>query len=234
MDRPDLSAAEVERALLDIARVHRWLGIGAVRRSVLPRLAPGRQALLDLGTGGGHVPDRLAREARRRGVELAVVGVDRKLGHLVAGRRFGTRQGRVAADASALPFRDGAFDWSLSTLLLHHFEVGANRRVLAEMRRVSRRGAVVVDLRRSRLASALSRALLGLLHLGPVARHDGRLSVEQAWSLAEVRALVPPGGITELARRWPFRFSLVLEPPILSGRRGIGARDGLAPREPRT
>jgi SAM-dependent methyltransferase len=212
MDRPDLPAAEAERALLDIARVHRWTGIGAVTRVVLPRLAPGRHSLLDLGTGGGHVPDRLARRASRRGVELAVVGIDRKLAHLLAGRRFGTRQGRVVADAAALPFRDAAFDWSLSTLFFHHFEAAANRRVLAEMRRVVRRAAIVVDLRRSPLAVAAARLVLGVLGVGPVARHDGQLSVQQAWTLAEVKRLLAGEEVEEVARRWPFRFSLVLPP----------------------
>ncbi len=212
MDRADLPAAAAERALLDIARVHRLTGIGAVRRALLPRLAPGRQALLDLGTGGGHVPEWLARDARRRGVEVAVVGIDRKLAHLVAGRRFGTRQARVVADATALPFRDAAFDASLSTLFFHHFEAADNRRVLAEMRRVVRRAAVVVDLRRSAVARAAARLVLGALRLGPVARHDGRLSVEQAWSLAEVRHLLDGEEVEEVARRWPFRFSLVLAP----------------------
>lgn len=211
MDRLDLPAAQAERALHDIGRVHRWTGIGAVDRALRRHLGPGRQDLLDLGTGAGQVPALLARRTRRRGIDLWVVGVDRKLAHLLVGRRLATPQRRVVADAFALPFRDAAFDWSLSTLLFHHFEPSDNHRVLAQMRRVSRRGAIVVDLRRSALATALSRALLGLLRLGPVARHDGRLSLAQAWSLAEVRRLLAPEAV-ELERRWPFRFSLVLPP----------------------
>lgn len=211
MDRLDLPAAAAERGLLDIARVHRLTGIGAVARVLLPRLPPGRHTLLDLGTGAGHVPDRLARAARRRGVELRVVGVDRKLAHLVAGRRFGTRQARVVADAAALPLRDGAVDWSLSTLLFHHFAPDANRRIVAEMRRVAHRGAVVVDLRRSGFARVVSRLVLGLLRLGPVARHDGRVSADQAWSLEEVRRFAAGASGARVERRWPLRFALILE-----------------------
>lgn len=212
MDRADLPLAAVERALHDIGRVHRAIGIGALRRALLPRLGPGRHRVLDLGTGSGEVPALLARRAARRAIDLEVVGVDRKLSHLAAGRRLGFAQRRVVADAVALPFRDGSFAWSLSTLFFHHFGAEENRRVLAEMRRVSRRGAVVADLRRSPLATWISRGVLALLRPGPVASHDGRLSIEQAWSLAEVRELVPLQEVEELARRWPFRFSLVLKP----------------------
>ncbi len=217
MDQPGLSLAETERALADLERVNRWLfGIGATLRTMLPLLAAGppRQSVLDLGTGSGQVPEVLARKARRRGVELTVVGIDRKLSHLVIGRRRRPRQLRVVAQARALPFRDGAVDWSLSNLFFHHFEHAGNRLVLAEMRRVARRGAVVVDLRRSRLAPFVVPLLLTLVGTARVARYDGRLSVHQAWDLDEVEALVaaaPTWGLpAQLRRRFPFRFSLVL------------------------
>jgi ubiquinone/menaquinone biosynthesis C-methylase UbiE len=230
MDAPDLSPAEAERALDDIARTYRVAGHGALGRAVLPRLAGGRQRLVDIGTGSGEVAARLAGAARRRGTLLSVVGVDRHLRHLLIGRRRGFPQLRVVADARALPIADGAADWSVSTLFLHHFDAPDNRRILDEMRRVARRGAVVADLRRSWIGRWLTRLVLRLLPMGRVARHDGRVSVEQAWSLEEVRALAGDGELVELQRRWPFRFSLVLRPHArgeASGDDAVGA--GLAP-----
>ena len=221
MDDPALGLDETERALTDLDRVTRWSGgllpaLGALRR----RLAGGsrRQSLLDLGTGSGLVPSRLATAAARSGVDLRTVGCDRKLSHLLHGRRRGHRQLRVVASVEALPFADGAFDWSLSTLLLHHFGDAANLAVIGEMRRVSRSGAVVVDLRRSRLAPLLFRGLSVLLGMGRVARYDGRVSLEQAWTAAEVERLTDGLPVVELRRRFPFRFSLVIEPgPATSG-----------------
>ncbi|HSF41985.1 MAG TPA: methyltransferase domain-containing protein, partial [Thermoanaerobaculia bacterium] len=118
---------------------------------------------------------------------------------------------RVVADATALPFRDGAVEWSFSTLFFHHFDEEENRQVLAGMVRVSRAGAVVIDLRRNRLARWL------LVHLGfplfqvsEVTRHDGQVSMERAWSIPEVRRLAEGLEAVELRRRFPFRFSLVV------------------------
>ncbi len=212
MDDPELPLAETERALSDLERVNRWLfGLAAFRRVVLPlALGAERTRVVDVGTGSGQVAADLARAARRRGVEVRVVGVDRKLSHLVFGRRRGHDQLRVVASADALPFADGAADWVVSNLFFHHFGGAANRRIVGEMTRVGRRGAAVVDLRRSRLAAALFGLAARLLRLGPVAADDGRISVLQSWSVADVSRWRPPGA-DRPKRLFPFRFALVLE-----------------------
>lgn len=208
-----LPPAEAERALADLNRVNRWLfGLRPVRRALLPRLAPpsGPLTLLDVGTGSSQVAADLAAAAGRRGITLRVAGVDRRLSHLTIGRRQGYPSVRVAADADRLPFRAGSFDWSLSTLFFHHFDEEENRTILGEMRRVARRGAAVVDLRRSRLGVLAVRLLLPLIGAGRIARYDGRLSVAQAWTVPEVRAWLGRERPVELRRRFPFRFSLIL------------------------
>ena len=220
LDRGGLDPALVERSLAELQRVNRLLfGYAPVLRTLLPRLAATGTGdepalLLDVGTGRGDVAARLVRAARRRDRRLRVVGVDRKLGHLLAGRRGGMQQMRVVADARALPFADGAVDWTLSTLFFHHFEAAQNRRILAEMRRTARRAAVVVDLRRSRLGEAVGRLLIPLTGAGFITRHDGRVSLARCWPLCRVAELVAGEPVIELRRRFPFRFSLVLEPAM--------------------
>ncbi len=222
MDGP-LPYGEARRALLDLDRVTRWtLGLGGLLRCLLPRLtrAPSGSAhlhrldLLDVGTGTGAGTRRIARIARRRGVEVRAVGVDRRLTHLAVGQDLGIRQLRVAASADALPFRDAAFDWTSSHLLFHHFGGPANRRIVDEMRRCARRGVAIVDLRRSPLAAALARVFFLLLGIGPIAREDGILSVRQSWTPEEIQTLATQlhWPVQELRNRFPFRWSLVLEP----------------------
>lgn len=215
MDASALPVAETRQALADLESVNRWLlGLGASRRTLRRRIAAGpeTQILVDVGTGSGQVPRALQRLASRAGVTLRVIGIDRKLSHLLFGRDRAVPQLRVVAAAEALPLRRHAADWSFSNLLFHHFTRRGNRSVLDEMRRVARRGAVIVDLRQAPLARLLVRILLPLLRVGPVARYDGRLSADQAWALGEVAELAGDYPILELRRRFPFRFSLVLEP----------------------
>lgn len=222
MDRPDLPLAETERALADLERVNRWLfGLRPVISALALRLTAGprRQTVLDLGTGSGQVSEALRRRAARHGREIIVVGLDRKLSHLTFARRRGVRQLPVVACVTALPLRDAAVDWSLSTLLLHHFDPREGRRKLEEMVRVARRGAAIVDLRRAWPARLLIRLLLPLLGVARVARHDGRVSTDTAWSLDQVRDLTQGLAVAELRKRFPFRFSLLVEPgpPAVTG-----------------
>lgn len=224
MDGP-LLYGEARRALRDLDRVNRWLlGVTAARRVLAPRLARAAAGsdrnrpvrLLDLGTGSGTLVRLAVRGGGPGGAPVRVVGVDRRLTHLAVGRSLeasapeGSRQLRVAASVDALPFRDGAFDWTFSNLLFHHFDAEDNQQVLVEMRRCAHRGAAVVDLRRSRLAVVLARALFPLLAVGSVARGDGVLSIRQSWTVEEIRAFTREHPKLELRRRFPFRWSLVL------------------------
>lgn len=215
LDDPTLPYEEVERSLRDLTRINRLLrGALPLKRTLLPRLGRwGRPRLvLDVGTGMGEVAWDVARAAGRRGAPLKVVGMDAKLRHLVIGRAAGAPQLRVVGDATALPFRDRAVEWSFSTLFFHHFDEEANRQVLEGMVRVSRAGAMVIDLRRSRLARWLLVYLgLPLFGASEVTRHDGRISMERAWSIPEVRNLAEGLEVAELRRRFPFRFSLVVK-----------------------
>lgn len=218
LDREGLEPETVECALDELRRVNRLLfGYAPVLRALLPRLRTGAAAaggplLLDVGTGSGDVVGRLADAAAQRGERPTVVGVDRKLTHLLVGRQRHPEQLRVVADARELPFRDGAADWSLSTLFFHHFDAAENRDVVAEMVRTARCGAAVVDLRASRLGRCVGRLLIPLTGAGPITRHDGRVSLRRAWSLERVEELAAGMDVEvmELKRRFPFRFSLLL------------------------
>jgi SAM-dependent methyltransferase len=207
--------AEAERALRDLERVYRLFLAGGrdLRRLVLRELAMASSPwCLDLGAGGGHVGRDLVRDAARAGRALKVIGVDAKLAHLLAGRRFGSPQLPLVADAEALPLRDGVVGCALSHLFFHHFDAAGNRRVLAEMCRVAR-SAVVVDLARSALLRVLVRPGLRLLALSDVAYEDGVVSVERSYAFADLAAVAAGFPVAELQRRFPFRWALVMRAP---------------------
>jgi ubiquinone/menaquinone biosynthesis C-methylase UbiE len=211
MDRDTIDPLEDERALADLDRVTRGLfGLGALRRALLPRLGAG-MCVLDVGAGSGLAALDLQRRAARRGAALRVVCLDRRLRHLLAGRRRPGAAWRVVGDAFALPFRDGAVDWASSSLFFHHFDAVENRRVVGEMRRVAARGVVVSDLRRTPWGPWLLRLCFPWFAVGAVARHDGLVSLARAWSLREVeRWLEGEASPYELRRRFPVRFTAVL------------------------
>jgi SAM-dependent methyltransferase len=79
----------------------------------------GARRVLDIATGGGHTALAFSR------FTPSVVAVDLTLPMLVAARDFATREGAhvrfLAADAEALPFRDGAFGAVTCRIAAHHF-----------------------------------------------------------------------------------------------------------------
>jgi SAM-dependent methyltransferase len=207
-----VSPAEAEVALRDLERVYRLLLAGGrgLRRAVLANLgSSSRPWLLDVGAGGGHVAADLQRDAAAHGLSIRVIGVDAKLSHLLAGRRFDSPQQPLVADAMTLPIRDGALACAFSHLFFHHFDADGNRRVLAEMRRVARQ-VVVVDLRRGLVLLVLVRPVLRLLGLGEVAYEDGVVSAERSYTKAQVAAVSADVAGAELRRCFPFRWLLRL------------------------
>jgi len=213
LDDPGLSAAEMRLSLADLRMVNRrWGASRAIERHLRSRVASwpdARVAVLDVGAGSGDVSLRLRRSLSRAGLRATVVALDRQWRHLAAGRSLGggTPPLPVAADAFALPFPDGAFDFAVSTLFLHHFSPEENRRLLAEFRRVSRRGFAALDLRRHRIPELFVSLAGRVLFRTRISVEDGAASVRQAYTPEEVLEVARAVDAHARAERvFPFRF----------------------------
>ena len=146
---------DLMNSLMTGGRHHAW------RRRVADTAAgaPGGP-VLDLATGTAD----LAIAVRARTPGRFVAGADFAEGMLRVGQaklreRRVARAQLLAADALALPFRDGAFACVMSAFLLRNLE--DLERGLAEMRRVTVRGGRVVTLDIVRPAQPLWGAVFG-------------------------------------------------------------------------
>jgi SAM-dependent methyltransferase len=212
MDEPRVGAHDMSAALRDLDRLSSLLGGWSVSLAPLLRRLDGRNGrvrLLDLGAGSGAMARELCRRARGRGADVRVVALD---SHPVTCRLARDAAGRsgqvlvVRADATRLPFADGAFDLAHASLVLHH--LGEPEAALREMRRVSREGFVVSDLERSRLAHGAVWLASRLLARSPLVRADGPLSVRRGFRRADLERWRGAAGLERLAfrRRAPFRW----------------------------
>ena len=100
-------------------------------------------SVLDIATGGGHQAAAFAGSGR------TVVGIDyvHDRVRLAAENHAGVEVSWSSADATALPFADGAFDIVTVSLALHDMPVEVQRGALSEMRRVARKRVVVLEPR---------------------------------------------------------------------------------------
>ena len=168
--------------------------------------------VLDLATGTADLALALRAAAPGR----LVVGADFSLGMLREARaKLAARRARrvplLAADALALPFRDGAFACVMSAFLLRNLE--DLERGLAEMRRVTRPGGCVITLDIVRPALSGWGALVDLYFhrvvpaLGALVAGDRHAytylpqSVARFVTPAELGALMERVGLRDVSRR---------------------------------
>jgi SAM-dependent methyltransferase len=208
LDGPLDDANVLTGNLRDLARANRWLGGSRLSgRAIEALIGPADPvAIVDVGTGGADIPLALIERARDAGRDWRFTAVDSRPEVLaaaaVADRRITATPELTlhVGDGRSLGFPDGAFDIAHTSLVIHHLAPDEAVALLAEMRRVARRGVVVNDLVRGRLTWLGAWALAHGVTRNRFTRHDAPLSVERAYSRAELEDLLAAAGLAVEAR----------------------------------
>ena len=206
LDGDQLDAIELRKNLREMVMLNRLPGgIGDSVRAVERLLGEQTEAtVLDVGTGSG---DFVRRLRKRRHVEVIALDLRPEVLEIAARNLAGTNNvSLLEADARAIPLADGEVDVAHASLLLHHFDPDDAITALAEMRRVSRVGVVINDLRRGLLPFAITAATVLVLSRAAYTRHDGVLSARRAYTLSELDTLAARAGLSRAARSgrlWP-------------------------------
>ena len=171
--------------LADLVRINKYLGGRSTLRELVEDTIPAGQAvsLLDVGAASGDM-GRLLRQWRP---QAQVTSLDYIESHLAD-----STGPRVVADAFALPFAPGSFDYVFSSLFLHHFTDDQVVELLAGFGRVARRQVLIIDLWRHPVPYYFISQTRWLFGWHPVTVHDGAISVEAGFI---------PRELTDLARR---------------------------------
>lgn len=197
LDDPAANSGAVRRQLGDIARLNRWFGgVACVVRSLEPvfrRAGPGAWTLLDIGTGCGDIPRAVARAARRYGISITPIGLERIPTAALLARAAGLAA--VVGDGNAMPFRHRAADVVLASQVLHHLSRQTARRWIAALDALARRAVVIADLRRSH--AAMAGVWFATLAMGMSAstRHDAVLSLRRGYKKEELQGLMQAAGV---------------------------------------
>ena len=213
MDDLRCDAQKLHNTYAQFGRVNRavsgWRRVYA--RYLKPAMAGRACTLLDVGFGGGDIPARLARWAKRDGLGLKITAVDpdpRALAFVQAQPLPETITFR-ATTTTQLVEQEERFDIVVSNHLLHHLEPAQLQKVCEETRALSRRLVLHNDLARADLAYgafALTKPIFQDSFIG----EDGLTSIRRAYTPAELRRLAPPGWRVE--GLFPYRNLLIYEP----------------------
>jgi 2-polyprenyl-3-methyl-5-hydroxy-6-metoxy-1,4-benzoquinol methylase len=215
MDQPNLAPERHAQALRALARVNALSRVAGALwppiRAVTRRRPAERLRLLDVACGGGDLAIALWKKARRAGIDLQVDAADASP-VAIAYATLEARKRRAPIrffehDFLQAPFPQG-YDIVTSSLFLHHLEEAQAVELLTRMRRARPLLLLIDDLLRTPIGYALARVGTRLLTRSDVARVDGPLSVQGAFTIEEVEALAERASLDgfTLTRHWPERF----------------------------
>lgn len=214
LDDPKADPQAVEAELRDIARLNTMFGgtraVVKELRRFFGRREAGREkratwTLLDVGTGLGDIPRAAIKAARRSDIDLRIIGVEINRAAAASAIRADAT-GRilmVLADGSTLPFAPKSVDIVIASQVLHHLTRATAVQWIAQFAALARRGVVLADLRRSRLAMAALWVVSFPLGFGAVTRHDAVVSLRRGYTKGEMNGLLRAGGAPPVARYRP-------------------------------
>lgn len=212
--------SEIQGNLKDIAASNRWFGgtavvLGHLSRMISPDSEQDTIRILDLGTGFGDIPVAIVCWARRQGLRVRITAVDSNPMVVELARKNTESYEEICVDQQdilSLPYKDGEFQFTTCSQVIHHL---SNENALAALRaanRLSTKGVIVSDLRRSRLCIVLA-SLASHLIRNRLSAHDLRVSFRNAFTPDELRELAKCAcmPMPMVYRHGPCRLALVVD-----------------------
>jgi SAM-dependent methyltransferase len=210
MDAEDLDAGTYAHVMADLARVN---GVTMAARPTLDFLARGtagmtRFRLLDVGFGDGDMLRRIARWARKGGLDAELIGVDLNPRSEQAARAHTPANLPITWITGDYADHAQGVDFIISSLVAHHMTRAQLVDFLCVMEARAGKGWLVNDLHRHRFAYHGFPILAGLFRWHRIVRHDGRLSIARSYRPAEWPPLLAEAGVAgaRIHRAFPFRL----------------------------
>ena len=206
MDGP-CSYKQLRGCLRDIAKVN-WLTFAyrptlAWLDSLVAENPTAPLRIVDVGCGYGDMLRRIERWARRRRLQVSLVGIDLNLNAIRAAReatRPGSRIAWIPGDAYSCEPSEG-IDVVISSLMTHHLQDEEIVTFLEWMEATARRGWFINDLHRQALPYHAFRIFADLSGWHPFVLHDGPVSilrsfVPEDWHRLTAEAGLPASDVT--------------------------------------
>ncbi len=195
--------------LRDIARYNTLLGANALMLRLVRQITNSSHVSgLDVGIGSG---DFIVYAAQRLPSSWVGLDLSPRILSIARAIRPALLRNCANADATRLPFADGAFDVVTCALTVHHLQPAQAVALFRECARVSKRGFAMVDFQRSYVGLVGSWLLTRLTSTNVFTRNDGVQSIRRAYTMREVREMLAEAGLSNAEARGqtPIRYSIV-------------------------
>ena len=213
MDTDCVDFEDYRRCLRDLSRVNRvtLTARPTLRWLARQNLQPGeRFSLLDVAFGYGDILRAVRRWSGRRGLDAELAGVDLNPWAARAARAVTPEADRISyITANAFDYvPERPIDFIVSAQFTHHLTDAEVVQFIRWMERTARRGWLISDIERSRIAHLGFNVLATVARWHHFVRSDGLISISRSFSPAELEARVADAGLSGTAavrRHFPFR-----------------------------
>jgi SAM-dependent methyltransferase len=219
LDLDEAPFEEVRDSLSDVRRVNKYLSgykvlLHHIRSFLKEHPLELEFTILDLATGSADQPIAVVEMMRRLNIKVRIVALDINIKMLNYARdetRDYPEIDLVQGDIHAPPFGENSFDLVVNSLSLHHFARDEAVNILRAADFMGRRGFIINDLHRSRVAHASIFLLTRLLTKNRLTRYDAPVSVMNAFTPSEMNEMAQEAEVKQFKvhRHFPYRIGLV-------------------------
>lgn len=206
--------------LQDINRVNRLLGGYTITLDAVFELLMTKNkksyTILDMGCAEGTILRKLALEARKRHIGLRLIGVDLNTQGLELAKTYSKDFSEITyleCDILTADFSHLDIDVVMTTLTLHHLSDTDVVQFVKRFNQIASLGVVINDLQRSSIAYYLFTVFSLFFIKTEIAKKDGLLSIQRAFTKRELWAYAEKVKDTFhcIKWKWAFRYVWVLK-----------------------
>lgn len=216
----DLSAdgPVIAQTLKELETINRWLGGNFVTIDgiikLLKRKPQQKVVIADLGCGGGDMLKLIADWARKKELQVELIGFDANPSIVKYAEENCAGADNIrfeVQDIFSEEFKEREFDIILCTLFTHHFPSHQLEDIFKQFKRQSRLGVVINDLHRHPLAYHSIKLLVQLFSKSEMVKNDGPLSVLRSFKKDELKSIMINAEVNRFSLRWmwAFRWQLI-------------------------
>lgn len=208
-------------ALDDIAKINQLLGGNAVTLDGVKKLIkniPADQTItiMDFGCGNGDMLRMLADFGKKNNIKFNLIGIDANAASIRHAEKCSEKFDNIsylAEDIFLYDFSKYNIDIALITLTLHHFKDDEILNLMKVIFNIVKKGIVVNDLQRSKLAYRLFQAIIFVFRLEKMTANDGLISILRGFKRPDLEKFSKKLGLKKysIKWKWAFRYQWIIE-----------------------
>lgn len=214
MDDFSMDNAGLVNALDDIARINQLLGGNAVTLDGVKTLIkdfPKDQiiTIIDFGCGSGDMLRMLSKYGKDHNLNFKLIGIDANEATIRHAEKCSANFENIsylAEDIFLYDFSQLSIDIALITLTLHHFKNDEIIKIMKVIFNLVKKGIVVNDLQRSKLAYRLFQAIIFIFRLEKMTANDGLISILRGFKREDLEKFSKDLGLKKYSIKWKWAF----------------------------